>query len=267
MAVFDCFQYFNEDHILDLRFNILNQYVDFFVISESTKNHQGKEKKLNFKINNFKRFEKKIIYLVANPNNNLINKNHKYGHSMIEQHQRDYLANGLTRSQNNDLILISDSDEIPNLSLLNKLKKNKKYFCFSQKAYCYSLNLHNPFESNWMGTRACLKKDLVSPHKLRQIKFKKYPFWRLDKKNIQVVENGGWHFSYLTKLDKISEKIKSFSHDEFNVPENTEAKHLQQKIDAYIHPTNNNKLTKVKIDNSFPKYIIDNQNKLKEWIV
>ena len=59
MAIYDCFQYFNEDHVLDLRFNILNEKVDFFIISESTKTHQGREKKLNFNLNNFNKFKHK----------------------------------------------------------------------------------------------------------------------------------------------------------------------------------------------------------------
>ena len=65
MAVYDCFQYFNEDHIVDLRLNILNKFVDYFVISESTKTHQGKNKKINFNLNNFSKFKKKIIHIVA----------------------------------------------------------------------------------------------------------------------------------------------------------------------------------------------------------
>ena len=71
MAIYDCFQYFNEDHIVDLRLNILDKDVDFFVISESTRNHQGKEKKLNFDINNFKKFREKIIYIIADPEKDL----------------------------------------------------------------------------------------------------------------------------------------------------------------------------------------------------
>jgi len=132
MTIYDCFQYFNEDHIVDLRLNILDQYVDFFVISESTKNHQGEPKRLNFKIDNFSKFKKKIIYLEADPGNNLIIKNHKYGHSLIEQHQRNFLINGLDKASDEDLILISDSDEIPDLKKLNFIKK--KYFCFLTKS-------------------------------------------------------------------------------------------------------------------------------------
>ena len=79
MAVYDCFQYFNEDHIVDLRLNILNKNVDFFVISESTRNHQGQKKQLNFKLSNFQKFKKKIIYLVADPKEGL-KENHKLTH-------------------------------------------------------------------------------------------------------------------------------------------------------------------------------------------
>jgi len=95
MAIYDCFQYFNEDHVVDLRLNILDKYVDYFVVSESTRNHQGENKELNFNVNRFSKFKKKIIYLVANPGEDLIRKKHKYGHSLIEQHQRNYLINGL----------------------------------------------------------------------------------------------------------------------------------------------------------------------------
>ena len=79
MAIYDCFQYFNEDHVVDLRMNILNDYVDYFVISESTKTHQGQEKKLNFNLKNFKKFEKKIKYVVADYNLDKNFKNHTGG--------------------------------------------------------------------------------------------------------------------------------------------------------------------------------------------
>ena len=85
MAIYDCFQYFNEDHIVDLRLNILNDQVDYFVISESTRNHQGKIKKLNFDINNFKKFKNKIIYSVADPGKDLLENKHQFGHSILER--------------------------------------------------------------------------------------------------------------------------------------------------------------------------------------
>ena len=87
MAIYDCFQYFNEDHIVDLRLNILNDYVDYFVISESTKTHQGKDKKLNFDIKNFKKYENKIKYIIADCDKEIFPTNHTGGESQIEQNR------------------------------------------------------------------------------------------------------------------------------------------------------------------------------------
>ena len=65
MKIFDCITYLNEDHLLNLRFNILNEYVDYFVVCEAKEDHRGREKKLNFSYEKFSRFKEKIIYLVV----------------------------------------------------------------------------------------------------------------------------------------------------------------------------------------------------------
>jgi beta-1,4-mannosyl-glycoprotein beta-1,4-N-acetylglucosaminyltransferase len=176
MAIYDCFQYFNEDHMLDLRFNILDEKVDYFVISESTKTHQGNSKKLNFNINNFKKYKKKIIYLVDDfENKNLFN--HTGGESLVEQHQRNNISNGLKKADDNDLIILSDSDEIPDLDKLKQIKSRTKFSAFSQMMFMYKLNLKNLDESNWIGSKVCLKKNFPLPQKLRDMKFKDYSFW------------------------------------------------------------------------------------------
>ena len=79
MAIFDCFQYFNEEHIADLRFNVLDKFIDKFVIVESTVNHQGKDKKLNFDINKYKKFKNKIIYIVVDDTPENIKTSHEGG--------------------------------------------------------------------------------------------------------------------------------------------------------------------------------------------
>ena len=223
MAIYDCFQYFNEDHILDLRFNILNEKVDYFVISESTRTHQGKQKKLNFDLNNFKKFKHKIIYIISDYKENPGFINHKGGESIIEQHQRNSLLNGLKKANDNDLVLLSDSDEIPDLSKLKQIKKFTKFAAFSQTMFMYKLNLQNLNESNWIGTKVVLKKNMILPQKLRDLKFKKYPAWRIDKLRIQII-NGGWHFSFLQTPQDIIKKIQSYSHGEFNTSEITDEK-------------------------------------------
>tara|TARA_B100000579_G_scaffold283849_1_gene235178 strand:- start:1039 stop:1845 length:807 start_codon:yes stop_codon:yes gene_type:complete len=268
MAIYDCFQFFDEEHILDLRLNVLNQLVDYFVISESTSNHQGKEKKLNFDPQKFKKFNKKIIYIVVDDTAEAIKKPHLWGESLVEQHQRNSITRGLKKCHDDDLIILSDVDEIPDLSKLSLFNK-KNYAVFSQKMYSYKINLLNETENNWHGSKICLKKNLKSPQWLRNLKFKKYPFWRIDKpRNLQIIENGGWHFAYLQSPDKISNKIKSFSHGEFNKIDFTNQKSIKEKIEMG-HDIFNRKIKyrKIQIDNSFPKYIVENKEKYKEWIV
>ena len=170
MAIFDCFQYFNEDHIADLRFNILDEFINKFVIVESTIDHQGKPKKLHFDINRYKKFKNKINYIVVDDTPEEIKKTHEGGESLVEQHQRNSIMKGLKDSHDNDLVILSDVDEIPNLNKLNEYDRNK-YAVFSQKMFMYKLNLQNLNESNWIGSRLTLKKNLKSPQILRNMKF------------------------------------------------------------------------------------------------
>ena len=267
MAIYDCFQYFNEDHMVDLRMNILNDDVDYFVISESTLTHQGQNKKLNFDIDNFKKFKKKIIYTIAEYDEDYKIINHKGGESLVEQHQRNNILRGLKKADDNDLIILSDSDEIPDLKKLKLIKSNSKFTAFSQKMFMYKLNLKNLKESNWIGSKVCLRKNLGSPQKLRDLKFKKYPFWRIDKLNIQIID-GGWHFSFLQTPSDISKKIKAYSHGEFNTTENTDEKNIEERIKNNKDIFGRNfELKRIDIDNSFPDYIVKNQKNLENWII
>ena len=127
MAIYDCFQFFNEEHILDLRLNILDEFVDFFVIVESTCDHQGNIKELNLNLEKFKKFKKKIIYIVVDDTVESIKKKHKWGESLVEQHQRNSIMRGLKRSSDEDLIILSDVDEIPDLTKLGSFNKKNKY--------------------------------------------------------------------------------------------------------------------------------------------
>ena len=267
MAIYDCFQYFNEEHIADLRFNILNKFVDYFVIVESTVNHQGKQKKLQFNIDNFKKFKNKIKYIIVDDTPENIKKPHKGGESLVEQHQRNSLMKVLNKAEGEDLIILSDVDEIPDLTKLNLFNK-KNYAVFSQKMFMYKINLLNLDENNWHGSKICLKKNLKTPQWLRNLKFKKYPFWRFDKpRNLQIIQNGGWHFAYLQSAENISKKIKSFAHGEFNKEHLSNEEKINQRIqkgeDVFERGF---KLKRINIDDSFPDYIRKNQSMLKNWI-
>ena len=130
----------------------------------------------------------------------------------------------------------------------------------------YKLNLQNINESGWIGSRIAKKKDIVSMQFLRNLKFKDYPFWRIDKKNLQII-NGGWHFSFLQTPEQIIEKIRSFSHGEFN-NEKLDIKEIERKIlkneDIFERGT---KLRKISIDNSYPEYLLNNKEKYSDWII
>ena len=266
MAIYDCFQYFNEDHMVDLRLNILDEYVDYFVISESTKTHQGKNKKINFDINKFSKFKHKIKFIVADYKKEINFTKHTGGESPIEQHQRNSLIEGLKNASNEDLVILSDSDEIPDLTKLSEINNKKKYIAFCQKMFMYKLNLQNLNESNWIGSKITKVKYLSSMQEFRNMKFKKYPFWRIDKFSQQII-NGGWHFSFLQTPDQILNKIKSFSHGEFN-QENLNTQVIEKKIlDNEDIFGRKNKLKKVDIDNSYPTYITKNIDKFSDWII
>ena len=269
MAIYDCFQFFDEEHILDLRLNILHDYVDFFVIVESTTDHQGKSKKLNFDSKKFKKFNSKIIYIVVDDTEETIKRPHTGGESLVEQHQRNSLTRGLKNCGDEDLVILSDVDEIPNPNKLNVFNKNYKYAVFSQKMFNYKINILNETENNWHGSKICLKKNLKSPQWLRNLKFKKYPFWRIDKiKNLQIIEDGGWHFAYLKNPADILKKIKSSAHGEFNKVEFANRENIEKKINLGMDIFDRGiTYKKVKIDNTYPEYIIENKEKFKEWII
>lgn len=266
MAIYDCFQYFNEDHIVDLRMHILNEYVDYFVISESTKTHQGFEKKINFNLNNFPKFKHKIKFIVADYKDSINFTNHTGGESPVEQHQRNSLEEGVKNASSNDLIVLSDSDEIPDLSKINQIKRENTIVAFAQKMFMYKLNLLNVEESGWIGSKITKKKNISSMQDLRNLKFKNYPFWRIDKGHLQIIE-GGWHFSFLQTSDQILKKIKSFSHGEFNnslLNENSIEEKILKNEDIFGRGF---KLKKIDLNENFPKYIYNNQEKFSKWII
>ena len=175
---------------------------------------------------------------------------------------------GLKDASDNDLVILSDVDEIPDLNKLNKFDRNK-YAVFSQKMFMYKFNLLNLKENNWHGSRICLKKNLKSPQWIKNLKFKKYPFWRIDKiKNLQIIQDGGWHFAYLQTPENISKKIQSFAHGEFNKFDIVNTDSIKSKIENWQDIFSRGyTLKKVEVDSTFPRYILENKDKLKKWIV
>ena len=263
--------YFDEDLMLDLRLNTLNKHVDKFVIAEATREHSGKEKKLNFDIKKFSKFKDKIIYLIIEdlPINVVSKKKNWTPNHWRDQYQRNALRRGFKECDENDLIMISDIDEIPNLNKLTEFKVKNKYACFLQKNFQSKLNLQNITDTYWMGTKICQKKYLKSPQWLRNIKTKKRPFWKFYKpKEPQLILDGGWHFSFLKKPKDIAKKIKAYSHQEFYKDEFVDEKKISERINNNVDLFDRNIVyKKVELDKSFPEYVFNNKDFFKEWII
>ena len=271
MKLIDCFMYFDEDLILEIRLNTLNNIVDKFVIAEATRDHAGNVKKLNFDIKKFDKFKDKIEYLIIDdlPINVKSKKKNWHDNHLRDQYQRNSLERGYRNCDPDDLIMISDIDEIPDPYKIKEFDIKKRYACLIQKNFQSKLNLLNITDKNWPGTKICQKKFLKSPQWLRNLKTKKRPFWKFFKdKEPQLIKDGGWHFSFLKKPSLIKKKIISYSHQEFNQPEFIDEKNIRLKIDRHEDLFNRNMKYKViEVDESFPEYIVNNQEILKEWII
>jgi beta-1,4-mannosyl-glycoprotein beta-1,4-N-acetylglucosaminyltransferase len=297
MRIYDCFMYYDEETILDIRFNTLDKFVDYFVIVESKNFHNGEERKLRFDLNKYPKFKNKIIYIQHDlsglklesvlQNDDEGEKSRKLilNAHIRENDQRNKIMEGLNNANDNDLIMISDVDEIPNLEKLDFNDIKNEVIMFEQNIFYYKLNRYLP-NFTWFGTKACKKKNLLSPQWLRNIKKRKYNYYRLDTFfsktkyiNKKYIKNGGWHFSNLKNSSDIELKLKSYLHHR-----DYEAEELgQNKIDALIKQNktiydmfgdksskkfgDNKRKNLEKFDiNELPSYIQNNIEKFKNWI-
>ena len=295
MKIFDCFMYFDEEVVLEVRLNTLDKFVDYFVIVESRFTHKGTRRDLKFNPKKFEKFKDKIIYLIyeqesleiekVNPDDNEGEKSRKYILNAIhrENGQRNYIEKGLVHAKENDTILISDVDEIPNLLDIDFNKIREKIILFRQDMFYYKFNLYLP-NLIWTGTKVCKKKHLINAQWLRNVKDHKYPFYRVDTifsknkyKSIKYVNNGGWHFTNIKTAKEIEYKFKSYLHHrEFDVNPltvnqiNEIIKNKKAIYNLNVDKSKNkfengNKLKKFGF-NKLPTYIQENKDNLKEWI-
>lgn len=287
--------FYDEDVILDIRLNYLDKFVDKFVIVESKYAHNGEKRRLLFNIRNYKKFAKKIIYLVVSKKpKGLISINNEKIQNINsikilnaikrENFQRNYIFNGIKNAHKDDIIIISDIDEIPKLDSFQFNKILNRIYIFEQKFFYYKLNLFDP-KVNWYGSRMCKFSKILSPQWLRNIKAKNYPIWRLDvlfSKNKSfdnvLIKNGGWHFSYLKNPLGIKNKLRTYlHHNEFDLnPIDVKKINNIIKSKKAIYDLNldqraenrfftGNKLRKYNF-NLLPAYIQKNKTKFKKWI-
>jgi len=278
--IYDCFCFFNELEILELRLNILNDVVDKFVICESTVTHTGQKKEMFFENNKdrFSKFLDKIIHLkIDDTPNDFINlppsndqfvndiygfigttkcfdraTQHHYGRDFF---QKECIRRGLGNCLDDDIIISSDCDEIPNPKILAGIRRifnPNLFYTFNQTTYYYYINMLK--EINWKGSR------MGSYGKL-----KKYSYNELRSSQTNVdIQNGGWHFSFMGGPDRVKTKIESYSAQEMN---NSQViTNIENNITNDIDPFFRSRLQKVNIDNSYPDYILNNLDKYKDMI-
>ena len=292
MSIYDCFMYYDEDLVLDLRLNLLDKYVKKFVVVEANYTHSGRKRSFNFSLDKFQKFKDKIIYIQVEKLPDTIKQvshadsDHKKNSLILdnalerENFQRNQILKGLTNCLDNDLVIVGDIDEIPNIRNFNHKNKISIFF---QKMFYYKFNLMHP-TLTWVGSKACKKKDLLSPQWLRNVSSKKYPYWRIDtffskKKylNLNFVENGGWHFTSIKKPEEIHFKLSHFLHhleyEKSNISLNDLKKIVSDKKIIYDHNVDkkDNKwgasISLVKVDDSeLPEYLVQNKKKYNNFL-
>ena len=287
--------FFDEEQILDLRLNVLNETVDFFVIVESIYNHRGEKRELIFDKNKFSKFKNKIIYIIhdeipkqvetVNQNDSESEKNRKYIMNAVyrENSQRNYISQGIKEAEKNDIILISDVDEIPKFENINIREITNKIIMFKQYMFHYKYNLVLP-NFKWTGTKAVRKKNLISPQWLRNTKDRNYPIYRIDtffskKKynNIKIIEDGGWHFSNIKTPKMLNHKFRSYLHhiefDKAKINENDIQKLINNKqavynlaVDQRGSKVGNGAILENFDNKKLPLYIRNNIEKYRDWL-
>jgi len=284
MKIYDCFIFFNELDLLEIRLRILDKVVDYFVIVEADKAHRGKKKPLYFQKNK-KRFEKwkdKIIYVTVKDmpkvgmsygKNWKLNSFLKGGPWKLEAYQKNAITRGLEKCNKEDIIMMSDLDEIPNPNkigeMVETLKKEEVVF-FSQRLYYYFIN--GFAMPNWIGTRSCKFETLKRKFGLSMNRFRH--LWNIPLriqmrrgKKIYTIKEGGWHFSYLGDEKFIRNKIFSACHFEKDSPELKDLKKLKEKRDSGTDLFGRDiKINYIPIDNSFPEEIRKNKKKYSKFI-
>ena len=290
MKIIDTTTYFEEKLMMNLRFNILNSYVDNFIVCEARFTHSGKKKDINFKKKDYPEFEHKITHLIIDKEptdiikkDNLNSYDLRFNSIARIRDQRNYLMEALKDYSTEDYVIYSDNDEIPNLEFFDFNKNKEKIILFKQKLFYYKFNLLLP-NVDWYGSKACKIKDLKSIDLLRAIKNKKYDFFRIDTlfsnlkyRSVNIINDGGWHFSNLKNIEELERKyLNDENHAEYETLGHSINKiknNLKNKTIDYDHSAkknsstrfNSTKLETIKIS-LLPKFIQTNKDNYIDWL-
>ena len=233
MKIIDCFTFYNEFDLLKYRLSVLYDVVDRFVLVEATHTHAGHEKPLYFKENRsmFSKFSDKIIHvIVRNFPYKYPNINCEKGEQWVnERFQRDRIDDGLQRIklEKNDMITITDLDEIPDPRLLSTIKTNKisfRIYSLEMDMYYYNLNCRVTGEI-WRHPKIMTYGTYCELGE---------PCSELRFHDCEALASGGWHLSYFGSAEQIQNKIMNFSHQEFNSPQFTDIGKIGERVEKGV---------------------------------
>jgi beta-1,4-mannosyl-glycoprotein beta-1,4-N-acetylglucosaminyltransferase len=280
--IYDCFNFFNELDILEMRLNILYEYVDYFVIVESSVTHTGVPKEYFFEKNKerFFQFLDKIIYFKVEDTPHdfknlpptydntveliyefILKQTNRFNRDTQPDYGRDFFQKECVRRplincDDDDIILISDADEIPNPEILSKLSEldlDNNIYSLNQTMYYYFLNVFK--ESTWYGTKLSKYKNI------KNLSFNEI---RGDESLSSKTPNGGWHFSFMGGEEMVKNKMLSYSAKDMT--NNYVLSNISENIKNNIDPFFRGKLITVEIDSTYPKYLRDNLKKYSKFI-
>lgn len=281
--IYDCFCYFNEDMLLELRLETLWNYVDYFVISEATYAHSGVDRATEFNIEKFKKYASKIRYIRLDerpPGPNGFWKN--------ENFIRNNIYAGLYDAKPDDLILISDLDEIPDPEKIKNYHPRYLRGDFEQSYYSYFLNNYwlgdvdasgnlKPRSNIWRGSKITTYRyfiDFFKGNATSVRSYKSFGILRSIKRtwfryfNVQLIRDGGWHFTWIFSIENLVKKIENTAHQEYNKQEFKDPAYIDKMIRSGrdFHKPNSRYQAQI-IDHQFPQYLIDNQEKYKDFLL
>ena len=278
--IYDCFSFFNELDLLEIRLNVLKDVVDRFVLVEAGETHSGRPKPLYYKENEarFAAFKDKIVYVGIE----------RFPETCTtdwarENYQRNAIAQGLRDARDDDVVLISDLDEIPRPELISKYVGKRGVTVFDQNYFAYFLNYRNVRQQWWHGTRMLSYRDFC--HAFDGVKVIKNEFLpeEINKGTTaskircrtlprsrggqRVVKNGGWHFTSLGGAEKLAEKMASFAHQEYNPGDDRiDVNELQKIIKAGKGTFWDMRCFAEELDDSYPLYIRENKDRFANLI-
>jgi beta-1,4-mannosyl-glycoprotein beta-1,4-N-acetylglucosaminyltransferase len=284
--IYDCFTFFNELELLELRLHELAEVVDWFVLVEATRTFTNQPKPLYYQENRerFATFADKIIHVVVNDSPDVSDA------WAVRRFQRNCTARGLTRCRPDDFILVSDLDEIPRAATVARVSREMRYHSdflanavhgilaarpvrdiFQRKGFRRLLRKHHPFVLKFEQDYYCLFLNCRGPnftYGTRMVFYRDFSCAEeIRNSGYRIVKNGGWHFSWMGGVERMQKKLAACAHREHDQPQFNNPQHLARAMnEGHSLFDEGRQYTSIPLDDTFPRYLFENPEKFSHWL-